>query len=81
MITRHYESLSADAQDLFVASMQWMEKDWDEGIGLLRADGGKKLEPRQHSIRTSVWYAFGLLMRNHEGDAVRAARVIDTVRL
>ena len=76
-VAKHFESLDANARDLFVASMQWMENCWDEAAALLSGSEGKGAA-RQHAIRGSVWYAFGLLMRNRPGDGARAIRVIDT---
>ena len=35
--------------------------------------------PERHAIRGSVWYAFGLLMRNGPDDRARAVRVLETV--
>jgi hypothetical protein len=41
--------------------------------------GESKLAAPHHTIRGSVWYAFGLLMRHRPGDDARAVRVIETV--
>jgi hypothetical protein len=73
------ESLNVNARDLFGASMRWMEKYWDDATGLLWDSGDAKFAPPHHTIRGSVWYAFGLLMRNRAGDTARAVRVIDQV--
>lgn len=59
--------------------MRWMENDWDEAAGLLWASGDTHLVNAHHTIRGSVWYAFGLLMRNRAGDDARAVRVIETI--
>src|SRR5436309_935656 len=72
-------ALDANARDLFAASMRWMEPFWDESAGLLRDAGDTKLTAPGHTVRGSVWYAFGLLLRNDGGDAARAARVIAAV--
>ena len=77
--TKHFESLDANARDLFDASMRWMENHWDDAAGLLWNSGDAKLTTPHHTIRGSVWYAFGLLMRSRAGDNARAIRVIDTV--
>ena len=79
MGTRNYLSLDENARDLFVASMRWAENHWDDTAGLLGDSGDAKLDARHHEIRGSVWYAFGLLMRNATDDVARAVRVIDTV--
>ena len=77
--TKHSESLDANARDLFGASMRWMENHWDDAAGLLWDSGDSKSATRHHTIRGSVWYAFGLLMRNRADDNARAVRVIETV--
>src|SRR3972149_2974568 len=79
MVAKHFESLDANVQDLFVASMRWMESNWDEAAGVLWGAEGAQLLPPHHSIRGSVWYAFGLLMRNRPEDNARAVRVIETI--
>jgi hypothetical protein len=79
MVTRYSDSLNASARDLFVASMRWADGMWDEATSLIWDAGDSHLTTARHAIRGSVWYAFGLLMRNNSGDVARAARVIDTV--
>lgn len=79
MVTNHFDLLDANARDLFGASMRWAENHWDEAADLLWASNDASLQPRHHEIRGSVWYAFGLLMRNNSDDIARAVRVIDTV--
>ncbi|MBI5302670.1 MAG: hypothetical protein HY868_11075 [Chloroflexi bacterium] len=76
---KHFDLLDANARDLFVAAMRWMESHWDEAAGLLGNPGDDDHATPYHSIRGSVWYAFGLLMRNSAGDVARAVRVMDTV--
>ncbi|MEW5718242.1 MAG: hypothetical protein AB1817_06440 [Chloroflexota bacterium] len=78
-MAKHLDSLDANARDLFNASMRWMESRWDDAAGLLWESGDSKRATPHHSIRGSVWYAFGLLMRNCAGDSARATRVIETV--
>lgn len=79
MVTRHFHSLDANARDLFTASMRWADNWWDDAFGLVWNAGDAKLSSPHHSIRGSVWYAFGLLMRNYSDDVARALRIIDTV--
>jgi hypothetical protein len=79
MVTLHSARLDANARDLFTASMRWADKLWDETAGLLWNAGDAKLTAPHHSIRGSIWYAFGLLMRNDAGDVARAVHAIDTV--
>jgi hypothetical protein len=74
-VANQYDSFDTNARDLFDASMRWMEKRWDDAAGLLWESG----DASRHSIRGSVWYAFGLLMRDRAGDKARAVRVIDTI--
>ncbi|MBI4790505.1 MAG: hypothetical protein HY782_26040 [Chloroflexi bacterium] len=73
------DGLDANARDLFTASMRWASNLWDEQARLLWNAGDAKLTTPHHSIRGSVWYGFGLLMRNGPGDAARAVRVLDAV--
>jgi hypothetical protein len=79
MVTRHFNLLDANARDLFTASMHWADKLWDDATSLLWNAGDAKLSSPHHSIRGSVWYALGLLMRNNGDDVPRAVRAIDTV--
>ena len=79
MLNRDYDSLDANARDLFSASLRWMEERWDESAGLLLGSGDTKLARPYHTVRNSVWYAFGLFMRNRPEDNMRAVRVIETV--
>ncbi len=79
MTTRYFDSLPNNARDLFLTAMRWMEKHWDAAASLLWGENDTKLATPHHSIRGSVWYAFGLLMRNQSGDVTRAIRIIETV--
>lgn len=79
MVTRRLAKLDANARDLFAASMRWMESHWDGETGLLWDSGDARLSIPHHAIRGSIWYAFGLFMRDGAGDAARAIRVIDTL--
>ena len=78
MVAKNCASVDANARDLFATAMQWMEGYWDEAAGLLWDSGANRAAP-QHTIRGSVWYAFGLLMRQRPGNSARAVRVIDTI--
>ncbi len=79
MVNRDYDTLDANARDLFDASLSWMESRWDEAAGLLWDSDESKLTSPHHTVRNSIWYAFGLLMRHRPADNVRAVRVIETV--
>jgi hypothetical protein len=78
-MNRNCDSLDANARDLFDASMRWMENRWDAAAGLLWDSDQAKLTAPHHTVRNSVWYAFGLLMRNRPADNERAVRVMETV--
>jgi len=79
MVTKHSEVLDSHARDLFDVAMQRMEGHWDEAMGLLWGSEDARHLPPHHSIRGSLWYAFGLLMRDGPEDTGRAVRVIETV--
>lgn len=79
MVTKHCNWLDANARDLFTASMRWADNLWDDAFGLLWNAGDAKLSSPHHSMRGSVWYALGLLMRAKGDDGARAVRTIDTV--
>jgi len=42
-VQKKFESLEANARELFVVSMRWMDDDWDEAAGLLWASGDTHL--------------------------------------
>jgi hypothetical protein len=79
MVTKHSEALDSNARDLFVVAMQGMDERWDEAMGLLWESQDAQRLPPHHSIRGSLWYAFGLLMRQRPADTSRAVRVIEAV--
>ncbi len=69
-------------------ALSWMDAHWDETLGLLYNPGmsssapGDKNEtgpPKTHSVRSTIWYAAGLLLRNQPGDVSRANRAIEAV--
>jgi hypothetical protein len=77
-------ALDAYARDLLLSSMEWSDKYWDEGVGLLWApanvaDPHDATPAGSHMVRNTIWYALGLLMRNGEGDNERAAKAISAV--
>ncbi|KAL1879500.1 hypothetical protein Plec18167_003957 [Paecilomyces lecythidis] len=70
-------TLSKDAQDLFIESMDWLDRMYD-------ADAGYVYDPSattalRHDTRTSAWYAIGLLARNQNDDIDQAKRIIKNV--
>ncbi len=73
---------SAPAQQLLDASLAWADEYWDEAFGLLWAsDDGPAPSgtPLFHTVRSSLWYATGLLMRRQHDDLARALRILDKV--
>ena len=84
MAARHIGSLDANAQQLLSASVAWMDRYWDEAMGLLWSPGDVA-DPRRpqpgdgHMVRESAWYALGLLLRNGPGDVQRAIRALAAV--
>ena len=79
MMTRDFNSLDANARDLFLAAMRWADNLWDDATGLLWNSGDAKLTTPHHSIRGTAWYALGLLMRHAANDRARAIHAIERV--
>ena len=80
--TRHPNlgSLSKNARELFLTSMQWGDLSWQEKAGLCSAPVSGSVETRVGNIflvRESTWYALGLLLRDQPGDRARAARILN----
>lgn len=77
-------SLDANARQLLIASVAWMDHYWDEATGLLWSPGDVA-DPRHpqpdgsHMVRESAWYALGLFLRNGPGDVQRAMRALEAV--
>jgi hypothetical protein len=69
-------SLPAPARDLATASMEWMDRYYDDAARLCRSPypGAQR-----HTVRDSTWYAVGLFLRNGKGDSDRALRIVDAV--
>ncbi|KAI1338142.1 hypothetical protein F5Y15DRAFT_132837 [Xylariaceae sp. FL0016] len=67
-------SMSPNAQQLFNESMSWLDIYYDSDAGYLYdVEGSKAL---LHETRSSVWYALGLLARNHDSDVKEAEKII-----
>jgi hypothetical protein len=80
--TKPPKRLGAHAQSLLNTSMAWMDGYWDEAFGLLwDSDEGPVTmgTGRFHTVRSSLWYAVGLLMRQQPGDVERALIILDKV--
>ena len=61
----------------------WMDRAWDDAVGLLWNPPGafsEVAEPRSvHLVRETAWYALGLLRRSGPGDHERAERALHAV--
>jgi hypothetical protein len=63
-------------------AVQWADERWSETYRLVRMpvdrhEQGKVAE--KYAVRDSVWYAVGLLMRQHSGDVDRALGIIENI--
>ncbi|MCA9835341.1 MAG: hypothetical protein KC422_00435 [Trueperaceae bacterium] len=65
------KELSARAAYWFGESMTWMDAHWDEETGLFRTVDGS-----DHSVRNSIWYAFGLLYQGKEEKAYQTIHAV-----
>ncbi len=65
------KELSQQAKYWFETSMVWMDELWDDEVGLFATVDGS-----DHSIRNTIWYAFGLL---YQGKPERAYKAIEAV--
>lgn len=73
----YLDSLSSGAQDMFTESMGWMDTFYDAKAGYLYDFSASTA--LRHETRSSVWYAFGLLARNHRDDVAEAEKIITNV--
>lgn len=81
---RNFDTLDTHARTLAAASVQWMDRLWDDGAGLLAVPAEElhragRAGEQWHLVRESVWYALGLLMRGGAEDVERAARAVTHV--
>lgn len=67
-------SLSSNARQLFLATMDLGARHWDPAVSLLRDSPASN-----PGVRDSASYALGLLLRNAPGDNARAAALINAV--
>lgn len=67
------------AQELFDASMTWMDGYYDQPAGYLY--DFTAAAALRHETRSSAWYALGLLARNSQGgsDVVEAEKIITNI--
>ena len=67
-------TISPNARETFVSTMQWGDRCWDPQTRLLRdSPNGRP------GVRESSWYALGLLLRNAPGDNERATSILNAV--
>ena len=84
MVTKHLDRFDPKAWQLIASSVEWMDRYWDESMGLLW-NPGEEADPRHpqpadhHLVRESGWYALGLLIRDNEHDLERAIRALDVI--
>jgi hypothetical protein len=76
--------LDAPARDLAERSLDWLDRYWDASVGLFRMPDDALSEDSQastavHLVRETAWYALALLLRNADGDSVRAVRAVDAL--
>jgi len=76
--------LGAPARDLAERSLDWLDRHWDASVALFRMPNDALYEDGQsgaavHLVRETAWYALGLLLRNADGDIVRAVRAVDAL--
>ena len=84
MVTKHLDRFDPNAWQLVASSIEWMDRYWDESMGLLW-NPGEEADPRHpqpaehHLVRESGWYALGSLIRDDEHDLERAIRALDVI--
>ncbi|HXF64263.1 MAG TPA: hypothetical protein VNK95_21725, partial [Caldilineaceae bacterium] len=75
-------NMTSFAASLARASLAWSEQFWDPPAALLALEPEVKAAANtapQHSVRNSLWFALGLMLRNEGDDRARAQRVIAAV--
>jgi hypothetical protein len=82
----HIDSLSKNAREIFLTSMQWGDESYDPETHLCRPPAslfnGEYRGPHPSGyfmVRESAWYALGLLLRDQPGDRDRAAAILRAV--
>ena len=80
----HLADLEPLARDMAERSLAWQDRQWDASVGLFCRPDGALYEAGQagaavHLVRETAWYALGLLLRNADGDVVRAVRAVDAL--
>ena len=77
-----FDDLNEATHYWLVKSLLWSDDLWNDELSLVlvpldQAEAGKHDE--RYSVRDSVWYATGLLMRQSEGDIERALEIIEAI--
>jgi hypothetical protein len=77
---QHLDNLRPTARELAHRSISWLDDCWDGQAGFVRRphDPGEP-DLVVHLVRSTAWYALGLLLRDASGDRARAFAAIDTV--
>jgi hypothetical protein len=70
-------SMSANAQEMFDQSMEWLDRFYDPAVGYLVDVSA--LQAMDHNTRSSSWYAVGLLARAEGDDIQEAEKVINAI--
>lgn len=66
----------------FEKSIKWMDNLWSKEMSLCKSPANRDDTdnmPVRHTIRNSVWYATGLLMRQEDVDVERAQQIITAI--
>jgi hypothetical protein len=79
MPTKTLASLSPHAAGLTAAALAWTDQFWDPAAALLAIESDDHGMQTRHSVRNSLWYALGLMLRDQEDDRARAAATIAAV--
>ncbi|KAI9645509.1 hypothetical protein NHQ30_006249 [Ciborinia camelliae] len=73
----YVSSLPNNAQGLFNESMSYLDRVYDDSAGYLYETSGTAA--LRHEVRSSAWYAIGLLARNQDSDIFEAEKIISNV--
>lgn len=79
MPTRALHDLPPHARSLAQAALTWTDRFWDPHAALLAIESDDHGMEIRHSVRNSIWYALGLLLRDQGDDRAQAAAAIAAV--
>ena len=71
-------TLPTYTQSWIAKALSWMDTFWDDDLGLIWSPSANPDKPG-HDVRSTIWYALGLFMRQEEGDVGRACQAIEAV--